>query len=469
MKSLRLKLTASFLSMTIITVTLIAFYANVILVNQFNEYVMNNLNEKTRKIVASLESNYNTSKKAWDTSGIERIGMGALGDGIIIRVSAFDDTILWDAMTHNSGMCAALLQHMAANMERQAPGFQGGYIEKSHPVIINSETVGTIAIGYYGPYFYTDNDISFLNTLNKLLILVAGIAGSISILLGTYLAKRLSAPIARVIKTAEQISKGNYADRATEQSNTREIVELTDTINALAQTLGKQESLRKRLTADVAHELRTPIANLQGHLEAMIDGIWQPDTKRLKSCHDEVIRLSTIVSDLQMLDRNDGEHVVLKKERFDVSKVILKAVLGFETELRMKNIHLETACSEQFLMADRDKIIQIVVNILSNAIKYTETNGIIQISVGGAHNEVRISIKDNGIGIAAEDLPYIFERFYRVDQSRSRSTGGSGIGLAIAKSLTQAHGGTIHVNSEPGLGSEFIIIFPTSQNNSDKA
>lgn len=460
MKTLRFKLTASFLLVTLITFILIGVFANVILEKQFEKYIINNLNLKNTEIVANLKGRYSAWGGKWEASGLESIGMSALSDGMIIRVSSAERTVLWDAMTHNSGMCVELLKNMAANMESRNASFQGGYTEKNYPILVDGETVGTVAIGYYGPYFYTDNDISFLNTLNQLLIFAAVIVGILSFVLGSYMAKRLSSPISRVIKTAEQISEGNYEDKVTEKSNTREIVELTDTINTLARTLGKQETLRKRLTADVAHELRTPIANLQSHLEAIIDGIWEADAHRLKSCHEETIRLSKIVNDLETLDRNDGEHVRLKKECVNIAELTKKAIVSFESELRSKRISLITDLSEQHLMVDQDKMIQVEMNLLSNALKYTHEGGKIRITVTGDEKEVRISVKDSGIGISQEDLPYIFERFYRVDKSRSRATGGSGIGLAIAKSLTRAHAGTISVRSEPGLGSEFIVILP---------
>jgi len=459
-RSLRFKLTASILLVTLIAFLLVGVLANVILERQFREYVINNLNKKNAEIVATLESRYGVWGGQWNIPGIESIGVSALGDGLIVRVSGPDGNVLWDAMTHNSGMCAELLQSMAENMETRNVGFEGGYTEEAYPLVSAGREVGSVTIGYYGPYFYTDNDISFLDALNKLLVIAAGVAGLLSFVLGTYLAKRLSSPISRVIKTAEQIARGNYHDRITGQSDMQEIVELTSTVNALAETLGRQEILRKRLTADVAHELRTPIANLQSHLEAMIDGIWKPDPERLKSCHDEAVRLSKIVGDLETLARYDGENVLLNKERFDLSELVKKTLSSFENEFLSRKIALVTDLTEQYLEADRDKIAQVMVNILSNALKYTPEGGKVEIASAGDEREVRVSVKDTGIGISQEDLPYIFERFYRADKSRSRATGGSGIGLAIAKSLAEAHGGTISVSSRPGFGSEFIVALP---------
>lgn len=460
MKTLRFKLISSFLLVTLISVTVIGVFANVILENQFKKYVISNLRQKNEELVTTLEDRYSAWGNRWDISGIENVGMNALGDGLIIRVNASDGAVVWDAMTHNSGMCAALLQNMAKNMRGRSLGVNSGYTEKSYPVVVDGSTVGTVTVGYYGPYFYTDNDVSFLNTLNLLLFVAAAITGSLSLILGTYMAKRISEPISRVIRTAEQVSNGNYNDRVDESSDTREIVELTDTINALAGTLGKYALLRKRLTADVAHELRTPIANLQSHLEAMIDGIWRPDTYRLKSCYDEVVRLSGIVGDLETLARYDGENVMLHKELFDLSELVKTVFSEFENEFRKKEIDFALCLTEQRIKADQNKIAQILVNILSNALKYTNEGGRVDVVLSGDANNVQISIKDTGIGISPEDLPFIFERFYRADKSRNRATGGSGIGLAITKSLVEAHGGTISVASCPERGSEFTVWLP---------
>ena len=458
--SLRFKLTTSFLLVTLIAFSIIGISANVILEKQFKEYVIDNINQKNDEIADTLKSRYIYWGDTWDVSGIENLGVSKLSDGLMIRVSDENGNVIWDAMTHNSGVCAEMLKNMADNMKDQNASFNGGYTEKEYQLTIDNSNIGSVAIGYYGPYFYTDNDISFLKTLNKLLLLATALAGILSLILGTYMAKRLSSPISKVIKTAEEIADGRYNSRASDFSNTLEMDELTNTINKLAETLGKQETLRKRLTADVAHELRTPIANLQSHLEAFIDGIWKPNTERLKSCHEETIRLTKIVSDLETLARYDGEKVEIKKEQFDLSEMINSILLSFDNEFINKNITHSTALHIQYLNADRDKISQIMVNLISNALKYTPEGGKIEILTSGNENEVQIKIKDNGIGISKEDLPYIFERFYRADKSRSRATGGSGIGLAIVKSLVDAHGGKILVHSEPGTGSEFIIVFP---------
>ncbi|MEI8201102.1 MAG: ATP-binding protein [Eubacteriales bacterium] len=458
--SLKFKLTAAFLAFTLLLFSLIGIFVNFLLEKQFENYVIDKIAQRNSSIVSTLETRYTAWGGKWDTAGLENIGVNALGDSLMLRVSDTDGTVLWDAMTHNSGMCATMLQDLAENMKGYNAGFAGGYEEKTFPLTVGQNIVGSVSIGYYGPYYYTDNDINFLNSLNQLLLLATLIAAAVSFVFGAIMARRLSSPISRVIHTAGKIAQGKYEDRIHELSNTTEIVELTQAINILAETLAKQESLRKRLTADVAHELRTPTANLQSHIEAMIDGVWELDVARLESCHEETIRISKLVSDLENLARFEADNLILKKEDFDLARLISKIETSFESDITRRNIHVTQDISARRLTADEDKIEQILVNLISNALKYTPDGGSIEIRTAETPDSVVISIKDSGIGISSEDLPYIFERFYRADKSRSRATGGSGIGLAIVKFLAEAHGGTVTVESRPGEGSEFTVAIP---------
>jgi signal transduction histidine kinase len=279
-------------------------------------------------------------------------------------------------------------------------------------------------------------------------------------MLGNLMAKRLSSPISSVIGAAQSISKGLFSKKIAGKSNTREINQLTQTINDLAETMGKQELLRKRLTSDVAHELRTPVATLQSHMEAMIDGIWEPDVERLRSCQEEIVRIGKMVGDLEKLARYESENATLEREYFNLSELVKRQLQNFENEFLIKNITADFKGSEEVIFADRDKISQVVVNLLSNALKYTQSGGRVQVVVKGSEDIAELVVKDNGRGIPEEDLPYIFERFYRADKSRNRMTGGSGIGLTITRTIVEAHGGSIEVHSIIDTGTEFIVTLP---------
>ena len=459
-RSLRFKITAAFMVVTLSLFVLISLFANFFLADQFREYVLDKQEQSIAGVVASVTQEYNAMSNAWDTAGIETVGMNALEAGLIIRVKDGGDNVIWDAQTHNGGMCSSILEHMASNMQSYNSNFQGGYEEKNYPILLNGVQTGNVDVGYYGPYFYSDIDLQFLASLNNLLFWGALASLAACIVIGAYMARRMARPIARVVQTAGSIAGGDLSGRIHDRSGTKEIGALTDSINSLAETLEKQEALRKRLTADVAHELRTPLATLQSHVEAMIDGVWEPDKERLQGFHDEIVRLSRMVGDLEKLSAYEGENLTLHYERFDISGLVARLLLHFESEFKNKNIALHFVEREQFLEADKDKISQVLINLISNALKYTQEGGSVAIEVSESGNEVQVSVRDTGIGIPEEDLPFIFERFYRTDKSRNRLTGGSGIGLTIAKSIAAAHRGSISVRSKMDEGSEFVLILP---------
>ena len=457
--SLRSKLSLAFMLFALVLFVLIIVFANFIMEKQFEAYTVSKLEKTIQDTVSLIESRFENAEVS-NASAIEDIGVGALSGGLMLRVTSADGTEIWDAWEHNNGFCSEMLAHMAMNMESYDSSFQGAYQEEAYPIVINGQTVGSVVVGYYGPYFYSDTDIQFLNGLNEFLLIAAAVSLLVCLLLGTFMAKRLTQPIASVIDTAGRIAKGDLASRITTQSTTREIAELTDSVNSMAQELSDQELLRKRLTADVAHELRTPLATLQSHMEAMIDGVWEPEPKRLVSCHEEILRLSKLVGELQTLSHYDCENLELHKERFDLSELIKRILLNVESQFQTKGIALELVGSEIWVEADKDKISQVLVNLISNALKYTPQGGNVRIEASEVSDEVTVSVSDTGIGIPESDLPYIFERFYRTDKSRSRATGGAGIGLTIAKSIVEAHGGKIHVKSKTNRGSAFTVSLP---------
>ncbi len=461
--SLKSKLSLSYMMVIVLCVLLISALANFFFDKHFREYVKENQEQKNKQIVAQLSAQY-SEKGEWNYDMIEAIGVSALENGLIMKVKDQLGETIWDATEHNNGMCQRIIEQMAHNVSVRYPNVKGSYTEIPYTLYHKLSKVGVAEIGSYGPYYLSDNDLAFINTLNNLLLGAGIFSLAFALIIGNIMARRVSAPISKVIRSAQSIEKGYYTDKIPDDSGTREISQLTTTINNLGESLGKQESLRKRLTGDLAHELRTPLATLQSHMEAMIDGIWEPDAERLLSCHDEIVRISKMVGNLEELARYESENLVLNKVHFDVKELIKRLLQNFEKAFLNKNIDVTVSGETQELSADKDKISQVLVNLLSNAQKYTPQGGKVDIRVKGAEDTVAVIIKDNGQGIPKEDLPYIFERFYRADKSRNRLTGGSGIGLTIAKAIVTAHKGTIEVHSDVGIGTEFIISLPKDKN-----
>ena len=191
-----------------------------------------------------------------------------------------------------------------------------------------------------------------------------------------------------------------------------------------------------------------------------MDGIWQPTADRLKSCHEEIIRVNKMIGDLSLLAKFEGQNLVLNKTDFNVTELVAGIVMNFESEFVNKGVDICYSGEDEIISADRDKITQVLINFISNSLKYTPQGGTVEINVEVEEDAVEITVRDNGQGIPEEDLPHIFERFYRADKSRNRLTGGAGIGLTIVKSIIDAHHGSIHVNSKINEGTTFIVLIP---------
>ena len=457
--SLRTKLTGAFIAIALFSLALVGILANLFLGKQFERYAVNRLNADLAATVEQVSALYAHAGR-WDGISLDETGMTLLTEGLILRVEDSSGAVVWDARVHNNGMCMRILSNMAQNMQTYDANFQGGYEEQSFPAMIDGKTVGTIHIGYYGPYYFSDTELQFLTALNRLLLIAGAVSLAVCVLIGTWLARRFSKPISDVIRAAGHIAGGEYHARLTPPSDTAELAELAHSLNSLADSLEEQESLRKRLTADVAHELRTPLTTLQSTVEAMLDGIWEPSEAHLSSCREEILRLNKLVDELGALSRYDSESLSLNREAFDLGELANATARNFESAAQSADVSLLVSGASANVFADRDKIGQILINLLHNALKFTPAGGSITLETAADETTARLTIRDTGEGISPEDLPHIFERFYRADPSRSRQTGGSGIGLAIALAIARAHGGTITATSQPGEGSAFTLSLP---------
>ena len=283
----------------------------------------------------------------------------------------------------------------------------------------------------------------------------------IAISLSLRFAETIIQPLIELKEFANELAHGNFSIKLKDTSiSDDEIGDLAKTFVHMAAEIDKSEKLKEEFISSISHELRTPLTSIQTHLEAMIDGIWEPDTERLNSVNEEVIRLTNLVNQLQNLAKFDSEKSKLNLAKVNVKNLIMNVVYNNQGKALEKNINIECDLESIDSYLDKDKISQVIVNLLSNAIRYTNNGGKIFISSYKENNNLKIQFKDNGIGIPKENIKYIFERFYRVDESRSKNTGGIGVGLTIVKSIIDLHQGTIEVRSELNKGSEFIVILP---------
>ena len=321
---------------------------------------------------------------------------------------------------------------------------------------INKESLERYNITYLKDLFIKD----IRNMIIGISLLMIIVVISISI----FISQKISKPIIVVSKMTDSLKRGGYDQTLEYESSIVEIDNLVNSINDLSKELYNMEKLRKRLTSDISHELRTPLTSIQTHLEAMIDGIWEPTEERLISVNEEVIRISHLVDELKNLAKYDSDKNKLNISEVDLEQLIKNIIYNNESFALEKNIKIEYNLEKIKAHIDKEKISQVIVNLISNAIRYTNCNcerlGKIIIRLYKEENLIKISVKDNGIGIPKKSLDYIFERFYRVDKSRCRNTGGTGVGLTICKSIIDLHNGNIKVKSEVNKGSEFIVSIP---------
>ncbi len=457
--SLRTRLSLSYVLITVVCVVIVILLANALLETQFRSYVQAQQQHEADGTVSQITERYKASD-GWDTAYIENVGMNALENGMIIKVTDADGTVIWDAATHNNGLCQKMLTNMRFNMKSRYRQWEGGYQESQYDVSVGGSSVGTVSVGYYGPFYYTDNDLYFINSINRMIIW-AGVASVILALgLGALMSRQISQPISRVIDKAKMIARGLYGSKIAERSSTTEIRSLVDTVNNLADTLQAQQIQSRQASMDIAHELRTPLTTVQANLEAVMDGVMELDQNRVKVLHEQILRINRLVDDLAELARYESRKTVLEKTDFDLSALIENVILHVGNDYAKEDKTLTYEGKRCEIVADKDKISQVLLNLLSNALKFTRPGDSVTVTLKQQKTTVEMVVRDTGLGISQEDLPHIFDRFYRADKSRSRKTGGAGIGLTIVKSIVEAHGGTIEVKSAPNEGTEFTIKMP---------
>ena len=337
------------------------------------------------------------TNESWNTEFIENLGIEAIRKGIAIEIYDKNDNKVWSVFEDEKVLSDKTLNDISKNMKSIEKQWDNYFEELK--VDINDDE-GNILVGY------------------------------------AYI--------------------GHYASTYYMEND-----DLINSINKLSNELNDQENLRKQLTGDIAHELRTPLTSIKGHLDAIIVGIWEPTNERLNSINEEVKRITNLVDELRKLAKFDSGKDNLNKEIVNLKNYIKSIAYNYEGKALEKNIVIKYQLENIEALIDKEKFAQVIINILSNAIKYNNGNNAIYIKVFKKNNSINISIKDSGIGIPKSEYKNIFERFYRLDKSRGANEKGAGVGLTIAKSIVNAHGGEIEVYSEINKGSEFIISLPS--------
>ncbi len=304
---------------------------------------------------------------------------------------------------------------------------------------------------------------TFLAPVNRALLLIAVAAGLSAILLILGLSRRILAPVEALTAAVRRMEAGDLNQRLAITSRD-EIGDLARAFNRMADGLAQLEELRRNMVTDVAHELRTPLSNIRGYLEALQDGVVEPDRGVIDSLYEEAILLNCLVDDLQELSLAEAGQLRLERRPVALADVVDRAVEAARPRAAAKEITLQVDLPEDLPLVDVDpqRTGQVLRNLLNNGLTHTGPGGEIAVTGQVEGQWVEVSIRDTGVGIAPQDLPHVFERFYRGDKLRSRAPGGAGLGLAIVRQLVEAHGGRIAVESEVGRGTEFTFTLPVN-------
>jgi two-component system sensor histidine kinase BaeS len=334
--------------------------------------------------------------------------------------------------------------------DRRAPQF-------SAPIMLRGRRLGTVAVRFSGSGLGAA-DQALRSALARAVTAAAGLAALLALLSGLAVARHLARPVARIISVIRARGSGERSARVGDLHAPGELRELAAVLDQMADRLDRNEQLRRDLVADLAHELRTPVAVLQAGHEALLDALTEPSPTELGSLRDEVLRLARMVDDLQMLAAADAAAVELTRYPCDLADIAATAADSLSAQFEMADLTLIRNIRPAPILADPRWLHQVVTNLLTNAVKFTPAGGTVTIDCGTADGQAVLHVADTGPGIPAADLPRIFDRFWRGRQALR--TSGSGIGLAIAAELTRAHGGKLTAASEGGQGTEMTLTLP---------
>lgn len=334
-------------------------------------------------------------------------------------------------------------------------------IRRGYALKVEGEVVGFIyPTDYFNPRFWTLEE-QFAQTVAKAAIKGIFFISAFAILFGVALSRGITIPLKSLNKAAMRMAKGNF-DKPLPVYSDDEIGELSQAFNSMAHEINEGNKLRQQMFADISHELRTPLTVLSSKLEMSLDKNRPLDPVEVSALYDEVIRLNGLVGELQDLSKLEAGQIRIEKTPVDFRNFFNDFFVLIQAEAESRHITLQLNIDEalQYVYADPQRLKQIVLNLVNNAMRYTPDGGNVVLRAYEKDEWFVFEVEDDGIGISSEDLPYIFQRFYRAEKSRDRATGGSGLGLAITKGYVEAHGGTIEVQSTLGKGTMFIVHLP---------
>lgn len=453
------RMTLSFALTAVMTAVVLSIVLAIVWEGSFQEYTRQNMQRMVEYMADSLGQQYETDGN-WSRDQLQYIDetskrMPELG----MRLEDVDGTILYD--DEDGGIIAV---DATRHESKQFMPRGGAAVVAAQVTMSSGKVVGTLTYwSASSELLLTKADSNFRTSSYAAIVMAASMAVVFACLIGYFVARALTKPIKRITSTASQIRNGDLSARSG-LAGSDEMGRLGETFDEMAASLERDIKLEHRLTSDVAHELRTPLMAMQATVEAMQDGVMPANQENLATVAVEVRRLSRLVDAMLRLSRMENGKIPIHFEKCDVVSLASDLVTMQEQlfqdnglELRFVN---ETGHAKYVAEVDPDLVREAMVNLLSNALRYTSEGGHVEVRVGRNRRNVLLSVGDTGMGIAKEDIPRVFSRFWRSDASREREAGGLGVGLALTKEIVDRHNGTITVDSEEGVGTTFTLKLP---------
>ena len=455
MISIRKQLFTIFLSIGLVMVFTTSLLVNVIIKKNFEMYVTNNVKEVGDKIVASVQKSYDENELGEEllkTSVIENY-MGNFSVAILDADKNFQGGMLKDDF----------LEEVKSYLGENKSIDHALYHEDDRALFNKSdEVVGYVRIGYYPTEMLSSNDRKFQNDVKVSMIWCSSMIMMWFIFAGLYVSRLFTYHIYGISKTSIALADGKLSARYPFKSKIKEIETLRHSMNYLGEKLERQDTIRKKLISDVSHEIRTPLQILQSNLEAMIDGIYPIDEEQMDLLYKEVVRFGKLLNNLDLLKNVEDNESRMQFRVISLNESLHEVFDAFKIMAKEKkiNYHIKSSETERVMVsADKDALKQLWMNVLSNAFKFTNAKGEIKVFTTLQHKTCTIIVQDSGIGIAEEDLPFVFERMYRGDKSREQYQ-GSGIGLTMVKNIVEKHKGKVEIESVEGEYTKIIITLP---------
>jgi two-component system sensor histidine kinase BaeS len=424
-----------------------AFVLREFMIRDFRKYLEGEMEDRVYWVIADLESTYD-KYSGWKEDAIMEDSIWALMLGLEIRIKDANGDVLMDSEKALNSLSPLVRRRLDAILQSRSP--ESGSVFQPYPLFLAGKEIGSLEVRFLKPR----KESIFIARSNTFLLISLFVIGAVAFLLSVLFSKKMTNPIKNLASATEAIMEGNFKRRV-DIAGRDEIGRLSETFNKMVRQLELQESLRRKLISNVAHELRTPLGAMRSEMEGIMDDIVPLDKKQIQSLYEETGRLRNILEGIEDLAQAEASAISMEKQSTELKPFLSHIVERFSKLFFDKGVSIEFECDDKLRIdADPDKLSQIVINLLSNALKATEKAGNVLIKAGQREADVFIEVKDTGIGIKQEDLPFIFERFYKV------SEGGLGLGLTIVKELAEAHGGRIEVKSEYGKGSAFTVFIP---------